>query len=314
MFFDHNSIFSSRNIPPSMIRTGRKLSLQRGIASFQRDESKDMETRKKNAVWMICLCLALLPILSWAQSDGGDGSKSSRTPVYHYRVIGSYPHDRQAFTQGLVYEGGFFYEGTGLHGRSSLRKVDPVSGRILKEVMLEPSHFGEGITIFGERIVQLTWLSHVGFVYDKNSFHILRTFTYPKEGWGITHDSKRFIMSDGTSVLRFLDPKDFREVATVGVHDEKGPVIGLNELEYVRGVIYANVWPTDRIAVIDPRKGRIKAWIDLQGLLGKTDLQGVDVLNGIAYDTRGDRLFVTGKLWPKVFEIQSVIRTRLPDG
>jgi glutamine cyclotransferase len=263
-----------------------------------------MQTVRKNAVWVIFISLTLSPIHSWGLSDSGQGLKTGRTPVHYYRVIRSYPHDRQAFTQGLVYEGGFFYEGTGLHGRSALRRVEPASGRILKEIGLDQSHFGEGITIFGDRIVQLTWKSHVGFVYDKNSFHLLRTFTYPGEGWGITHDGKRLIMSDGTSVLHFLDPQDFREVATLGVHDERGPVAGLNELEYVKGVIYANVWPTDRIAVIDPRKGRIRAWIDLKGLLGQTDLQGVDVLNGIAYDARGDRLFVTGKLWPKVFEIR----------
>ncbi|HBB18413.1 MAG TPA: glutamine cyclotransferase [Syntrophus sp. (in: bacteria)] len=255
--------------------------------------------------FLSCLCLALLPVLAWAQSDAGEGLKADRTPVHHSRVIGSYPHDRQAFTQGLVYEGGFFYEGTGLHGRSSLRKVDPVSGRILKEIALAPSHFGEGIAIVGDRIVQLTWKSRLGFVYDKHSFGLVRTFSYPREGWGITHDGKRLVMSDGTSVLRFLDPQDFREVATLGVHDQRGPVTGLNELEYVQGLIYANVWPTDRIAVIDPRKGRIKAWIDLKGLLGKEDSRGADVLNGIAYDARDDRLFVTGKLWPKVFEIES---------
>ncbi len=238
--------------------------------------------------------------------------KPGRTFVSPYRVIRSYPHDRQAFTQGLVYEGGFFYEGTGLHGRSSLRKVDPVSGRILKEIRLEPSHFGEGITIFGDRIVQLTWLSHLGFVYDKASFRLLKTFAYPQEGWGITHDGERLIRSDGTSILHFLDPNDFREVATVGVHDERGPVTGLNELEYVQGAIYANVWPTDRIAVIHPRTGRVEAWMDLKGLLGKRDSQGADVLNGIAYDARGDRLFVTGKLWPKVFEIQPAFRSRSP--
>lgn len=260
----------------------------------------------------LVLYLALLPILSWAQSDTGGGLKTDKTPVHHYRVVHSYPHDRQAFTQGLVYEGGFFYEGTGLHGRSSLRRWEPASGRILKEIGLDPSHFGEGITIFGDRIVQLTWKSRIGFVYDKNSFRLVRTFAYPGEGWGITHDGKRLIMSDGTSILRFLDPQDFRDVATLGVHDQRGPVAGLNELEYVRGAIYANVWPTDRIAVIDPRKGRVKAWIELKGLLGKTDSQGVDVLNGIAYDARGDHLFVTGKLWPKVFEIQSAIPPHLP--
>ena len=254
------------------------------------------------------VCLVVLLVVPWVQSAGDERLKSGRTPVSPYRVIRSYPHDRQAFTQGLVYEGGFFYEGTGLHGLSSLRKVDPVSGRILKEIRLGPSHFGEGITVFGDRIVQLTWLSHVGFVYDKTTFRLLKTFSYPQEGWGITHDGERLIMSDGTSVLHFLDPKDFREVATVGVHDEEGTVTGLNELEYVQGVIFANVWPTDRIAVIHPRTGRVEAWMDLKGLLGKTDAQGADVLNGIAYDSRGDRLFVTGKLWPKVFEIQSAFR------
>lgn len=267
---------------------------------------------QKNPCLVILVCLTVLPAVLWAQSMGEVGLKPGRTPVYPYRVIRSYPHDRQAFTQGLVYEGGSFYEGTGLHGRSSLRKVDPVSGRIMKEIRLESSHFGEGITVFGDRIVQLTWLSHVGFVYDKTSFRLLKTFAYPQEGWGITHDGERLIMSDGTSVLRFLDPKDFREVATLGVHDERGAVTGLNELEYVQGVIYANIWPTDRIAVIHPRTGRVEAWMDLKGLLGKTDSQGVDVLNGIAYDARGDRLFVTGKLWPKVFEIQSAFRPRQP--
>jgi glutamine cyclotransferase len=264
-----------------------------------------MQTRKKNTAVMVGLCLILHPFLTWAQSVGGERAKTDKTPVYRYQVIRSYPHDRQAFTQGLAYEGGFFYEGTGLNGQSSLRKVDLVSGRILKEVRLAPSHFGEGITIFGDRIVQLTWKSRIGFVYDKNSFNLVRTFAYPGEGWGITYDGKRLIMSDGTSVLHFLDPKDFREVATLGVHDQRGPVTGLNELEYIQGAIYANVWPTERIAVIDPRNGRVKAWIDLKGLLDKTDVQGVDVLNGIAYDRQGDRLFVTGKLWPKVFVINN---------
>ncbi len=274
--------------------------------------NRDMWKQGENAVWLIFLYLTLLPFLSWGQSDGGEGLKTGRTPVYPYRVIRTYPHDRQAFTQGLVYEGGVFYEGTGLYGRSSLRKVEPLSGRILKEVRLEPSHFGEGITIFGNRIAQLTWKSRVGFVYDKATFRILHRFTYLREGWGITYDGKNLIMSDGTSVLRFLSPKNFREIATLGVHDERGPVIGLNELEYLQGAIYANVWPTDRIAVIDPATGRITAWIDLQGLLGERNSRGVDVLNGIAYDARNDRLFVTGKLWPRVFEIQTESRPKPP--
>ncbi|MBU2055357.1 MAG: glutaminyl-peptide cyclotransferase [Proteobacteria bacterium] len=228
------------------------------------------------------------------------------TPSYDYRVVRTYPHDRQAFTQGLACADGVFYEGTGLHGRSSLRKVDRASGRVLKEVRLEPHYFGEGIAVFGDRIVQLTWRSQIGFVYDKKTFRLLEKFSYPGEGWGLTHDGKRLIMSDGTAVLRVLDPKDFRETAKISVHDERGPVAGLNELEYVRGAIYANVWPTDEIAVIDPRTGRVKGWIDLQGLLDKGDSPGVDVLNGIAYDALGNRLFVTGKLWPKVFELRLI--------
>ncbi|OHE22385.1 MAG: glutamine cyclotransferase [Syntrophobacterales bacterium RBG_19FT_COMBO_59_10] len=226
------------------------------------------------------------------------------TPSYDYRVVRTYPHDRQAFTQGLTCADGVFYEGTGLHGRSSLRKVDPASGRVLKEVRLEQRYFGEGIAVFGDRIVQLTWRSQVGFLYDRKTFRLLKRFTYSGEGWGVTHDGKRLIMSDGTAVLRVLDPKDFRETAKIPVHDERGPVAGLNELEYVRGAIYANVWPTDEIAVIDPQTGRVKGRIDLQGLLHKGDSPGVDVLNGIAYDATEDRLFVTGKLWPKVFELK----------
>lgn len=185
-----------------------------------------------------------------------------------------------------------------------MRKVDPASGRVLKEVRLEQRYFGEGIAVFGDRIVQLTWRSQVGFLYDRKTFRLLKRFTYSGEGWGVTHDGKRLIMSDGTAVLRVLDPKDFRETAKIPVHDERGPVAGLNELEYVRGAIYANVWPTDEIAVIDPQTGRVKGRIDLQGLLHKGDSPGVDVLNGIAYDATEDRLFVTGKLWPKVFELK----------
>jgi len=252
----------------------------------------------------ILVCFAALPAFLWAEGARGEQPAPDRTPLSPYRVVRSYPHDRQAFTQGLVYENGFFYEGTGLLGRSSLRKVDPASGRILRQIRMEPSSFGEGITIFGDRIVQLTWLSRKGFVYDKASFRLRSTFAYPWEGWGITHDGKRLILSDGSSVLHLLDPADFRETGTLGVHDEKGPVTGLNELEYVRGVIYANVWPTDRIAIIHSRTGRVEAWLDLKGLLAGPDAQGADVLNGIAYDAGSDRLFVTGKLWPKVFEIR----------
>jgi glutamine cyclotransferase len=248
--------------------------------------------------------LAVYSVVSYAQGAAAQSPRPGETPLYHHRIIRSYPHDRQAFTQGLVYADGFLYEGTGLHGRSSLRKVDLASGRVLKEIRLAPAYFGEGVTIFGDRIVQVTWKSRIGFVYDKRSFRLLKRFAYPHEGWGITHDGRKLIMSDGTSVLRLLDPKDFRETGKIDVRDERGPVDSLNELEYVRGDIYANLWPTDDIAVIDPRSGRVKARIDLRGLLAKEDSQGVDVLNGIAYDALGDRLFVMGKLWPKLFEIR----------
>jgi len=264
--------------------------------------------------WPTVLCLCLMPLVMGLGGDrfqicprqGMEQRIPGRADLHHYRVIRSYPHDRGAFTQGLVYDGGFFYEGTGLHGRSTLRKVDPASGRVLKEIGLSPSHFGEGVTVLGDRIFQITWQSRVGFVYDKTSFGLLRKFSYAHEGWGITHDGKRLIMSDGTSVLHLLDPKDLHETGILRVRDDRGPVEGLNELEYVRGAIYANVWPTDDIAVIDSRTGRVTAWIDLRGLLAKEDLQGVDVPNGIAYDAEGDRLFVTGKFWPKLFEIKLI--------
>ncbi len=227
--------------------------------------------------------------------------------VYSYRVIRSYPHDRRAFTQGLVYEAGELYEGTGIRGQSSLRRVQLETGTVRQQHLLPSQYFGEGITLFGDRIIQLTWQSRIGFVYDKASFQLIQQFSYPTEGWGITHDGHRLIMSDGTANLYFLDPETFTEIARIEVHDEQGPVVRLNELEYVRGDVYANVWQTDRIARIDLLTGRVAAWIDLTGLLSVADRQPrVDVLNGIAYDAEGNRLFVTGKWWPKLFEIQIV--------
>jgi len=234
-------------------------------------------------------------------------STAEAPPVYGYRVIRSYPHDRQAFTQGLVYAAGELYEGTGMRGQSSLRRVVLETGMVRQERMLPEQYFGEGITIFGGRIIQLTWQSRSGFVYDKASFKLVQQFRYPTEGWGITHDGSRLIMSDGTSNLYFLEPQTFTEIDRIEVHDDQGPVDRLNELEYVRGDIYANVWKTDRIARIDLLTGRVTAWIDLAGLLSAADRQQrVDVLNGIAYDAENNRLFVTGKWWPKLFELQIV--------
>jgi len=244
-------------------------------------------------------------------AGSGASERVAATPIYTYRIVNTYPHARDAFTQGLVFTNGFLYEGTGNYGGSTLRKVDIKTGRTLQISRLTPEYFGEGITVYGDKIIQLTWQSHVGFVYDKTSFKLLRRFLYPTEGWGITHDRSRLIMSDGTSILHFLDPETFEEKGRIQVKDKDRLVSGLNELEYVRGEIFANVWPTNRIARISPQTGRVLGWIELGGLLDRDDLtRSVDVLNGIAYDSIQGRLFVTGKWWPKLFEIEVVPRSR----
>ncbi len=230
-------------------------------------------------------------------------------PVYTYTVINTYPHDPAAFTQGLIFENGVLYESTGLYGRSSLRKVDLETGTVLQIHELEPQFFGEGLTAFGDTLIQLTWQSNVGFVYDKQSFNLLREFSYPTEGWGITHDGEQLIMSDGTDRLFFLDPETFQITGHIYVTDAGRSVDRLNELEYIHGKIYANIWQTDLIARIDPHTGAVEGWIDLSGLLAEEyRQQPVDVLNGIAYDAEHDRFFVTGKLWPKLFEIKLIVR------
>ena len=234
-------------------------------------------------------------------------SNSDVTQEYTYSVVNTYQHDSNAFTQGLVFEDGALFEGTGLYGSSTLRRVELETGNILQIHELADQYFGEGITIYGSEIIQLTWKSHLGFVYDKDSFELLREFDYPTEGWGITHDGERLIMSDGTSSLYFLDPETLEEIGRIDVYDSDGPVTRLNELEYVQGGIYANVWQTDQIAMIAPQTGEVIGWINMEGLLGPEDRTNhVDVLNGIAYDAANDRLFVTGKLWPKLFEIELV--------
>jgi glutamine cyclotransferase len=231
----------------------------------------------------------------------------SAAPLYTYRVRESYPHDPQAFTQGLVYHEGVLYEGTGLRGRSSLRKVELETGEVLQLRPLPEPYFGEGIAILRERIYQLTWQSNVGFIYELDTLTQVDQFRYPTEGWGLTHDGTQLIMSDGTATLRFLEPTDLSEVRQVTVRDGGQPVARLNELEYVRGEVWANVWQTDRIARIDPRDGTVVGWIDLSGLLSLEEREGqVDVLNGIAHDANNDRIFVTGKLWPKLFEIEVI--------
>lgn len=231
----------------------------------------------------------------------------SRPVEYTYRVVHAYPHDPDAFTQGLVYRSGRLYESTGLRGHSSLREVKLETGQVLRTHSLPDRYFGEGIALFDGRIIQLTWRSKLGFVYDRDSFKQVGEFRYATEGWGITDDGLRLIMSDGSDTLYFWDPQTFRETGRIQVHDQGGAVSRLNELEYIRGKVYANVWQTEKIAQIDPATGRVEGWIDLSGLSARMNLsQPVDVLNGIAYDADNNRLFVTGKLWPNLFEIELI--------
>lgn len=222
-----------------------------------------------------------------------------------YRIVRSYPHDPQAYTQGLIYENGYLYESTGLNGHSSLRMVNLDDGRVLQRASVPSQYFAEGLTSWGSTLIQLTWKAHIAFVYDRFSFRLLRTFQYSGEGWGLTQDGKDLILSDGTAALRFLDPGTFREVRRITVSDGGNPIDQLNELEYVHGQIYANVWHSDRIARISPATGKVLGWIDLTGLLPENQRSDPEaVLNGIAYDPVHDRLFVTGKLWPTLFEIK----------
>jgi glutamine cyclotransferase len=226
-------------------------------------------------------------------------------PVESYRVVHEYPHDANAFTQGLVFVNGMLYESTGLRGQSSVRMVDLASGRVLQKHDLAAKYFGEGLTDWNGQLIQLTWQSHLGFVYDTFSLRTIRTFTYPWEGWGLTHDNRHLILSDGTSVLHLLDPSTFKPVGKIQVTADGQPVENLNELEYIHGEIYANIWETNRIARISPATGKVIEWIDLSGLRPPSVQQNDNaVLNGIAYDSQHDRLYVTGKLWPNLYEIK----------
>jgi glutamine cyclotransferase len=245
--------------------------------------------------------------ISRVPKDSLDSTTTEVVPLYTYKIVNTYPHDRNAFTQGLVFEDGILYEGTGLHGQSTLRKVELETGDILRILTLPAQFFGEGVTIYGNKLIQLTWQFNVGFIYDKESFELLQEFNYSTEGWGITHDGKRLIMSDGTSTLHFLDPETFQEIGQIEVYDRNGPVTKLNELEYVQGEIYANIWKTDRVARIAPLTGQVMGWIELKNILSPEDRNHrVDALNGIAYDAKNDRLFVTGKFWPKIIEIKMI--------
>ena len=266
---------------------------------------------KNTRIWLfgIILLTILFFVAVFLLKPGDSQRPISSIPselVYRsgYKVIGQFPHDPQAFTQGLIFHEGYLYESTGLRGRSSLRKVDLVSGEVLQKVDLDDPFFAEGLTLWDETLVQLTWQEQTGFIYDLHDFTLVDTFSYSTEGWGLTHDGTNLIMSDGTSFLFFLDPHTLNVVRMVEVSEKGTPVIRINELEYVLGEVFANVWQTNTIVRIDRQTGEVLGWIDLEGLLpADNDPVTVSVLNGIAYDATHDRLFVTGKLWPYIFEI-----------
>lgn len=233
-------------------------------------------------------------------------SSTPDTKNIAYEITEAYPHDQKAFTEGLVCDEGFLYESTGLYGSSTLRRVDLASGEVLLQISLPNQFFGEGITVVNDTIVQLTWQSHVGFVYDKESLNLLSNFSYPTEGWGITFDGQRLVMSDGSDKLFFLNASTFKVIDQIEVHDGNSTISELNELEYINGDIYANVWHQEKIAIINPETGLVKGWIDLTGLNAAIS-NNESVLNGIAYDAKEYRLFVTGKNWASVYEIKLVI-------
>jgi glutamine cyclotransferase len=236
-------------------------------------------------------------------------ASAQTAPVRSYKIVAVYKHDPKAFTEGLEYKDGFLYESTGLNGESSIRKVDLATGAVLKQMPLSTIYFGEGITFFGSRLFQLTYQSGIGFIYDSRTWSPLGNFHYPGEGWALTHDDKRIIMSDGTSSLRFVDPATLHELGRVSVRDGGRLIANVNELEFIDGEIWANVWQTQQIVRIDPRTGHVNSWVDLTGLLKPADrTPDADVLNGIAYDAQRKRIFVTGKRWPKLFEIRVVDR------
>lgn len=228
---------------------------------------------------------------------------------YTYEVVKAWPHDRGAFTQGLVFRDGTLLESTGLNGQSSLREVNLEDGRVLKHVQVPAVYFAEGLAVVGAEAFQLTWQNRKAFVYDADTFRELKQFSYEGEGWGLATDGTQLILSDGTARIRFLDPATFAVKRTIDVTREGKPVVRLNELEYIRGEIFANVWETDEVVRIDPATGQVRGVIDFSGLLSPQDRRpDTDVLNGIAYDEKNDRLFVTGKRWPRLFEVRLKVR------
>lgn len=265
--------------------------------------------RGKHLAVAACLSLAagafaLRVSVASVERPSGLQKADQPIPVRSVKVLKTYPHDPQAFTQGLEYFDGFLYESTGEKGQSSLRRVDLESGKVLQKTDLGPEYFGEGLTIFRGKIYQLTWLSKIGFVYDLKTFRKLRDFHYYGEGWGLAHDESKLILSDGTNTLRYIDPESFAVVRTVEVYAGKEAVTNLNELECIGNDIYSNVWHANRIARIDGRTGQVRDWIDLSALAAQEQKEPEGVLNGIAFDPARRRFFVTGKNWAHLFEVQ----------
>lgn len=277
----------SRNRPYLSLETGRTLGFRPG------------------PILLAFLVVSLLLGMSGAAPPLPAVGGKTAPPVFGYQVVRAYPHDPEAFTQGLVFHEGYLYESTGLYGRSSLRRVDLETGRVLQITALEPRYFGEGLALWEDRWIQLTWQSRTALVHDFRTFRLTEKIPYPREGWGLTQDGRSLIASDGSPQLYFLDPRRLNETRRVTVTDQGRPVAGLNELEYVQGRVLANVYLSERIAVVSPLTGEVVGWIDLTGLLpAALRTPRTDVLNGIAYDPSGDRLFVTGKHWPQLYEIR----------
>jgi len=276
--------------------------------------ANDSDRSASKTSWILLLAIIVIALLSgfkvwkWINSRTDEGAVPAEMPAeLTYEVVQAYPHDPQAFTQGLIYEDGILFESTGLYGRSSLRRVDLATGEVLEQVDLPEAYFAEGLTDWDDALVQLTWREYMGFVYNKADFTQIGTFDYPTEGWGLTQDGDHLIMSDGSSTLFFLDPATYEVTGTVSVTDQGREIVNINELEWVRGEVFANIWQTDDLIRIDPESGEVLGWIDLSGLLPAEERTAeTNVLNGIAYDPDSNRLFVTGKLWPKLYEIRLV--------
>ncbi|HXU35839.1 MAG TPA: glutaminyl-peptide cyclotransferase [Blastocatellia bacterium] len=260
------------------------------------------------AVFLIVILLRQgTPTQPNTTSNSNQSTSVARAQQVSYEVVSSYPHDPTSFTQGLLWHDGSLYEGTGLEGQSKLRRLEFPSGKVLKEISLSTEYFGEGLALVNNRLIQLTWKSHRGFVYDLDSFKQLQEFAYDTEGWGLTYDGSNLILSDGSSNLFYLDPQTFKPIRNLAVTMNGQPLTEINELEFIEGEIWANVWQTDKIVRIDPSTGRVTSFLNLKGILAPSDRTGrEDVLNGIAYDAEKKRIFITGKLWPRIFEIRVI--------